>query len=131
MIYLKLTVSLLCIASVVIKFGLDFWWKDKRTNEHKFWRNLLLWTALISGSISAVTMLVDTIAAEKASKAQSKKLDSIENFSAGGLAPDIFVELYTGPNHPTPPRMSLRPEFPNVVVVWVDNKKPFPIYDVD
>jgi len=59
------------------------------------------------------------------------KLQTIENYTAGGLAPDILVELYVGPNHSTPPKMSLTPKFPGIVVVWVENKGDYPIYDLD
>lgn len=131
MLALKIIAAVLCLATTLLKFGLDYRWKDKRTTEHKRKRTAFLLVALIAGLVTSVTVLFDYWQSSSASAEQREKLRTIEDFSAGGLSPEIFVELYIGPNHPTPPRMSLTPEFPGIVVVWVENKSDYPIYDLD
>ncbi len=130
MILLKVIASVLTLVATLLKFGLDYWWRDKRTNTHKRARAFLVTTAILAGTSTAIIVLVDQLYASKVNAEGRQRLETIEHFTTGGLAPDIMVELYIGPNHPTPPRMTLNPEFPGLVVVWVDNNLDYPIYDL-
>jgi hypothetical protein len=129
MIALKLFTSVRVVVGIVVKFGLDNWWHDRRTTKNDFWSKVVLAITLLGATTAAITDLVQSYAASRAARVQTTTLGTIADFTTGGLAPDIFVEIYAGPNHPTPPRLSLSPEFPGIAAVWIANKESFPVYE--
>jgi hypothetical protein len=130
MLALKIISAVIVFSSVALRIAMDFFWKDKRTNRHRQIRNGFIITALLASILGGVVLWIEEAGKRSNQRIQAGEKLDFENMSFGGLAPDIFVELYTGPNFPTPPRVTFRPPFPGHVVIWIDNTNKFPIYDL-
>lgn len=110
MLTLKIISSLLFLIATILKFCLDYRWRDGRTNQHKRVRNTFLIVLIVSGSITAILVLVDY---NQSLRRQKQLSDAI----TGGIGvPQV---------RPTAPYANS-----NIFELVVENDNEHPVYDV-
>ena len=72
MIVLKVICSVLFMVTTILKYGADYWYKDKRTKMHKRARGAFLWVSLLAGFATSFVVLFDSLRSSHTSDEQRR-----------------------------------------------------------